>query len=422
MSTLQSLFGEDADILQDTNFRLLLLSTLFPILGTSLVSPILESVIEPFGATTANIGLMVSVMTAPGIVLIPAAGLLSDRYGRKPVLFVSLLLFGLGGSAIALTTDFRVVLLLRGVQGVGFAGLVPVITSSIGDLFDHSAELTGQGLRMGVNGLSGATFPLLSGFLVAFAWQYPFLLYASAIPIAVLVGLFFEDPAGTTTDEPAEPEADDSYRRGMTALLKHPYVVAFLVARSLPTIVWIGFFTFNSIVIVRVLGGNAFQAGIMVAIGNLFFGLSSTQSGRIIARFDDVLTPLLLANLVMVVGFVTIFSALNMAVVLIGIVLTGVGVGIGLTMFRSIITGLAPIEFRGGLVSLSAAMARVTGTLTPIAMGGMIAIGTPIVGFADAIRLTGLGIGLVAAIGIPLILWARQYRPQPEGLRTTVEV
>ena len=163
MALLRSVFGEDAIILRDANFRLLLSATVFPILGTALVSPILESVIDPFEASPASIGLMISFLTAPAIIVIPFTGVLADRYGRRPVLVVALLLFGSGGSAIALTTDFRTILGLRAIQGVGFAGLVPIITASIGDMYDGEREVSGQGLRMFVNGVSGAVFPLLAG-------------------------------------------------------------------------------------------------------------------------------------------------------------------------------------------------------------------------------------------------------------------
>jgi MFS family permease len=149
-------FGDDARILREPNFQLLLLATVFPILGSALVSPVLESLIEPFGT---------------------------------------------GGSTIVLTTDFRAVLALRAVQGIGFAGIVPVITASIGDMYDDTAEVTGQGLRHLVNGVSEAGVPLLAGALVASAWQYPFLLYALAVPVAAVVALRFSEP----TVERSEP-------------------------------------------------------------------------------------------------------------------------------------------------------------------------------------------------------------------------
>jgi ACDE family multidrug resistance protein len=69
-----ALFGQSARIVRDRNVQLLLTATLFPVLGTALVSPVLDSLIVPLDATAASIGLMISVFTAPAIVMIPIAG------------------------------------------------------------------------------------------------------------------------------------------------------------------------------------------------------------------------------------------------------------------------------------------------------------------------------------------------------------
>jgi MFS family permease len=56
---------------------------------------VLDTLTEPFGTSAADVGLLISAFTAPGIVMIPVGGAVADRYGRKPVLVASLVLFGL---------------------------------------------------------------------------------------------------------------------------------------------------------------------------------------------------------------------------------------------------------------------------------------------------------------------------------------
>jgi ACDE family multidrug resistance protein len=174
--SLQTLFGDDARILRDREYQILLLVTVPVLLGTTLLSPVLDSLIGPLGATPATVGLLISAFTAPAIAIIPLAGALADRVGRKPILVVSILLFGCAGSAIALTSDFRVALFLRFLQGVSFAGASPIIITSIRDIYDGSAEATGQGLRAMVSGLGQTVFSPLAGLLVVVAWQAPFVM------------------------------------------------------------------------------------------------------------------------------------------------------------------------------------------------------------------------------------------------------
>jgi MFS family permease len=62
--------------------------------------------IEPFGASSATIGLIMSAFTAPAVVMTPVIGVIADRFGRRPVILSGLVLFGTAGTAITLTTTF----------------------------------------------------------------------------------------------------------------------------------------------------------------------------------------------------------------------------------------------------------------------------------------------------------------------------
>jgi MFS family permease len=420
VAPLRTLFGEDATVLRETDFQLLLLATTLPVLGTLLVSPLLDSLVEPFGTTPANIGLMISFMTAPGIVMIPVAGVLADRIGRKPVLVVAVTLFGLSGAAVALTTDFRVVLGLRFLQGVGFAGIGPILITSIRDQYSGTKEATAQGLRLSWGGISGAVFPLLSGLLVVVAWQYPFLLYLIALPIAGLLVVFFEEP--TTESGTADESLEGSYHRELVGLVRHPRVIALVIARALPNVVWIGFYTYNSIIVVRVIGGTPPVAGLLAALGNVVFALSASQAGRVTSVTSGRLVPLLGANLALGVGFVVVLFSPVVAPALVGITLMGAGTGLLLSLYRSLVTGLAPESLRSGLVSIAESAGRVANTLTPIVMGAGVAAATPALGFAGAVRATGLGVAVVASAGGILCLFvARRAAKTPAETATVAE-
>jgi MFS family permease len=123
----------------------------------------LKLLTEPFGISTGEIGLLVTAVTAPAIMLIPVSGLLADRVGWKPVLTVGLLCFGLGGIGIAFTNDFEIAPKLRVLQGPGFAGITPVIITSLSDFYSGDTEATAQGIRFSVTGLSQAVFPAIAG-------------------------------------------------------------------------------------------------------------------------------------------------------------------------------------------------------------------------------------------------------------------
>jgi cyanate permease len=184
-----------------------------------------------------------------------------------------------------------------------------------------------------------------------------------------------------------------------------------VVARGLPLTVWIGFVTYNSIVVVRFLDGTPAQAGVLVAVGSLAYATAASQAGRITARFDSRLYPLVAANVCLGIGFGGFVLAPSLLVAGVGIAVSGAGFGVTLALYRSIVTGLAGETLRGSLVSLAEASGRVVATVTPILMGGVIAVTTPQLGLQGAVQLAGIGAAVAGSAGGVLCLLVASRAP-----------
>lgn len=394
MNPLTALFGEESSVVGDRSMGLLLLVNLSPPLGTALVSPLLDTLTSPYAVSEARVGLMITAFTAPSIVLIPLVGTLSDRAGRKPVMLVGLLLFGVGGTALAFTTDFEIVLALRFVQGIGFAGLTPIIVTSLGDLYEDNEEATAQGIRFASSGLVLMTFPLLGGALVAVAWNLPFVLYVLPFPVAILLWRYFEEPIEPTA---ATTSGGREQVRALAGLIRQPRVAAVLVGRSVPNFLYIAFLTYNSFVVVRAIGGSPEEAGLLVAVTSVAHTGAATQAGRITALFTSRLWPLVGATVSMALGLIVVGLAPVLSLALLGGAAIGTGFGVSLSLYRSAITGLS-VRFRGGLVSTGSSLGRVGATVAPLAMGAAVSMLTGTLGFAAAVRWTVVATGLVSGV------------------------
>lgn len=414
MVGFESLFGTDGKILRERRFQLLLAANIFTPLGTVLLSPVLDSLIEPYGVSPANIGLMISVYTAPAIVIIPVAGILADRYGRKPVLVSGLVLFGVAGMAVAFTTNFRVALTLRFVQGIGFGGTLPIIIASLGDIYTGTTEATAQGLRFTNSGLAATVFPIASGILVVSAWQYPFLLYGIALPVALLIHLELEEPATANV-----PTGETSRVRGQVRTLldltRQRRVFALMFARGLPVVVWFSFITYNSLFVVYLMDSTPTTAGALVAVGSFAYALAASQAGRLTAILESRLLLLMGAHLCLGVGFVLYLFATGVAIAGVGIVIVGIGFGLTLSLYRSIFTGLADESTRGSLVSLSESFGLLAATATPLAAGAAIGLGTQSIGLTGSLQLMGIGAALFSSVGGIVCLLIVHTSPPLEG-------
>lgn len=413
MRFTERLFGEHAGMVSDADFRLLVAASAVGALANALVSPILDSLTGPFGVTPAEIGVMVTAIAAPSVVIIPVLGLLTDRVGRKPVLVGGLCCYGVSGLAITLTTDFQVVLVLRVLQGIGFSGIVPVVITTTGDLYVGDDETTAQGIRFASSGVSQAVFPAAAGVLVASAWQYPFLLYGLALPVAVALAVFLKEPADL--DPSGGPLLDGDYVSRLGRLATRPRVLAYVIARGVIVLPFITFLTYNSLLVGNILGGTARESGLLVALYSVVYAVAATQAGRLVTQFKGTTRPLIAANLLLGGGLAGFALSASLWVGSVAVATMGVGTGVAFSLFRTVVTGLAPPDLRGGLVSVTESFGRLVATLTPLAVGATIATLEPSVGLSVALTWTVGVVGVGAAIlGVGSLLLARRAAPVPE--------
>ncbi|MFB6309966.1 MAG: MFS transporter [Salinirussus sp.] len=390
MLTVRSLLGEGSAVLSRRNFQILLLANLLGPLGFALLSPVLDSLVDPLGASPATVGLLISAYSAPSVAMIPIIGVLGDLYGRKPVLLVSLVGYGVAGAAIALTSTFTAALGLRFVQGVFYGGLTPIIITAIGDLYAETEEATAQGLRFTSSGISTTVFPLLAGLLVGIAWQAPFLIYALAIPVAVATYFWFEEPARQSrTDAPRRSRL--GYLRELFGLLRQRRLSAMVLARGLGTAVWLAFLTYNSLVVVRLYGGTPGQAGLLFAVASVGLSVASSQAGRVSATFDTWVYPLVGANAVYLTGAILLIFSPILPIAVLGVALIGLAFGLMLSLYRSMITQIVPQSHRAGIVSAAESVGRLFDTMTPVVIGGLLALASATLGVDMALQLTLLG-------------------------------
>lgn len=397
MRGLERLFGDDADVLGNRNFQLLLLSSLCSPLGESALSPVLDTLSTPYGVDAARVSLLMAAYTAPAIVVIPLVGVLSDRYGRRPVLASGLTLLGVAGLGLPFTTDFRAALALRVLQGIGYCGIGPVLITTVGDLFTGDREATAQGVRFTAVSVALGGFPLLAGWLAGVSWRAPLFLFAAALPVAAAVVLFMQEPTRETVETATAD--DDQNDIGLGDALRRPGMVALLVGRGTPGLLWFAFLSYASVVVVRLLGGTPAGAGALVAVASAAAGVGSTQVGRVSATAESRFVPMLGTGLVAGGGVAVVALAPSVLVAGVGAAVFGAAFSVVLSLYRSTITTSAPDSVRGGVVSLGESVGRLGSTLGPVLTAAVITGGTAALGFSGAVR-AGLLATVLVSVGV----------------------
>ena len=197
-----------------------------PYSGIDINLPALSATGAALGVTASDVGLTTSAFVL-SLALLPLVwGPASDRFGRKPILLLGMLLFVMGSIASALATSLPALLAFRGTQGVGAAATATTF-AIIRDLYDEKATRAKTGNIMVAVNVATMIAPSAGAALLALGnWRSIYAVQAGAglvLLVAVLLG-FSESARISPALRPIAAMAS-SYGR----VLSHPISAGYIL-------------------------------------------------------------------------------------------------------------------------------------------------------------------------------------------------
>ena len=119
--------------------------------------------------------------------MVPIAGKMSDRYGRRPLFLIGLILFAAGSIFAGLSNSMLMFIICRGVQGLGGGILMPVAMASVADFYSPEDRGKVQGALGAVFGVGSGIGPLVGGALCEYInWHWVFFINIPIILVCIL--------------------------------------------------------------------------------------------------------------------------------------------------------------------------------------------------------------------------------------------
>lgn len=170
----------------------LCLSLLIIMIGNTSLNVALPSLSEELSATNSQLQWMVDAYSLVFAGLLFAAGNFGDRYGRKGILQIGLVVFGFATAYAAFVAETSAgVIGARVAMGVGAAMVMPATLSIITNIFPVRERARAVATWAGVSGAGAAVGPLLSGFVLEHgSWNEVFLINVPFVLVALAVGAF----------------------------------------------------------------------------------------------------------------------------------------------------------------------------------------------------------------------------------------
>ncbi|MET7887862.1 MFS transporter [Streptomyces avermitilis] len=428
-------------------------------LDTTIVNVGLPAIGHGLGVETRGLEWTVDAYTLVLACLLISSGALADRFGRRRVFQLGLVMFGTASLACAIAPSVGALIAARAVQGIGASMLSPVALAIVVNAMpDPRERAQAIGVWASVFGLSMAAGPVTGGALIAgFGWRSVFWINAPVIVAALVLSAVFvpesRAPRARPLDLPGQalltvvigvsvgvliegprigwtsPAALAGYglAAGATAafvrvesrrpeplmdprLFRRPVfgsavlgAVAVFVALNVTLLL-------NTFYLQHTRGWTPLAAGtatLPMAVGAT---VCAPLSGRLVGRLGPRL-PLTLAGGFITVGglcLVGLDQHTSVLLLLSAYLLIGIGFGFAnAPITNTAVSGLPPT--RAGVAGAITSTARQLGSALGIAIAGGLVAATSPAGLAHASRPGWI---LVAACGASLFLVARASRPR----------
>lgn len=155
-------------------------------LGISIVIPVLPTILYDLDLNGSDLGLLVAVFALFQMIASPFGGRFADKFGKKIIIIIGLLLFSISEFIFAVGNTFLILLLSRVLGGISAAFVMPGVNGMIGDLstaenrarnFSYMSAVINTGFIIG---------PGVGGFLAEISHRMPFY-FAGVLGIIALL-------------------------------------------------------------------------------------------------------------------------------------------------------------------------------------------------------------------------------------------
>jgi len=395
------------------NVFILAFTLLVVMLGFGIVIPIMPFYIENLGAGGTELGLLAASYAVMRLIFGPVWGRLSDRVGRKPILMIGILGYGITMFWFGMATRLWVLFLARSLSGILSSATSPTTMAYIGDSTSEEERGRGMGILGAAVGLGTILGPGIGGLLGGESLSTPFFI-AGGMSILALVFIVLWLPESLPEGVRITPGRDrsSSGRGRWTAMLRGSMGVllgvGFLVSYAMT--VFYGIFGLYAL---EKYGYGPDQVGLIFMVVGLVSALAQgVLTGPLTRRWGEA-AVIRVTLLGIAVCFVLMSLASSYAVILAAISLFTLATALLSPVVSAMISKQAELE-QGTVMGISNAIMSLGRAAGP--MWGGIALDL----YLELPYLSSAGVMLVGFL-VALAFIPKQSGIHPEMAATTPE-
>jgi MFS family permease len=325
--------------IKSKQLTVLLLSTFIFTLGFGVTVPIMPFFAKSMGGTIVDVGILMALFSLAELIFAPAWGKVSDRFGRKPVIMIGLLGFGLAFVATGLSTSLWMLYGSQLIAGALAAGIFPAVMASVADQTEPEQRGRYMGLLGAASGLGIIVGPVSASVIALLGLNLPYFAAAAlGLITAVVTMAWLPETHAASISGPAKQAS--GWRSALKPQLLIFFLMMLFVCMAMASLEsTLGFFTMDRYGLsetasampllwttVELTGTN------LLGLAYLFFGVAGVLTqvllvGKLMEKAGEVRT-IALGFLLAGAGTVLLVLASEMALMLVASLVIAVGIGL----------------------------------------------------------------------------------------------
>lgn len=390
--------------------KLLSLIAFIDAIGFGVLIPVLPDLLTELGTGDTSkdallAGLLLVSFSIVQVIAAPVVGTLSDRFGRRPILLLSLLGFMVDYLLMAISHTLPLLFLARILSGL-FGATYVTIHAAITDITTESERTKAYGWIGAAEGSGFIIGPMIGAFLGQFSTRAPF--YFSAFLVCCILIVTYRHLPETIKEKTTKKigfgllDPTLPFRSiAMTSRLKLLIFTFFCISFATQS-----FITIWPFFLIESFDWSSFNIGISIAIYSVSMvlsqGLLAGTLAKLIGNWKTVLTGMTLATII----YICLGSSQSSFQIYI-VVLVGGLAGVSIPALNTLLSKSVGDEEQGQLQGILSSTYGLTAILGPLAMASLFAYTTDEVGLYLPGAVYFLAAAITALAGIIVFIFIK---------------
>ncbi|MFC7366708.1 MULTISPECIES: multidrug efflux MFS transporter NorA [Bhargavaea] len=203
-----------------------LINLFIAFMGIGLVIPVLPALINELGLSGSAAANLVAAFALTQLIVSPIAGKWTDKYGRKRMIVIGLILFSLSELLFGLAQSITMLFVSRLLGGVSAAFIMPAVTAFIADITTIEERPKALGYMSAAISTGFIVGPGFGGFLAEIGTRVPFF---AAFGLAFIAALFSMIALREPVRQKTEAEEMVPGTTGIRKIFAPVFFIAFII-------------------------------------------------------------------------------------------------------------------------------------------------------------------------------------------------